>query len=470
MFFSNFNNTLFQSEDDGLQRTFMLCNTNYSIQGLQFNNVFWSGKFDKIFELTGNGNNSEFIFNYCYASMDSEWNSFLYQNKDDGSNDAVNFWFNNFRYLANSNFIHLEKGGHIKINNCDFSRYRPTTNTYLYEIGFADEYGTSSYGSTTFVDNGSRYELVNETSKIIKAFWQQAQIIFQNCDFTSSVHLHQVSDKVFWFESYDNNNIVLFDNCKLFGKFYTYARINTHNVIKVRNCTIYGITNITDNYLLEKNESYTNYYNINFENCKLFSTTNPYSINTLTNLFNNFNSDINSKILSNVYYNENNTQPICSANSWKTPVYNKAFVKNIYLIPYINGNGIKKDLLIYSLLGNVKTIEENYITVDDDIFLKFYIGQQLYINKYYFKVTSTGSGNKIYLQADETNPDALSSLQINDEINIVVAKSTVISAGWDKDSAPKKIESNLIVYNDLKLLFTNEQTQFYGNIFVDIVN
>ena len=465
MYFSEFNNISFVSNSDDSEntRTFMLCNTDYSVQSLIYNNCSWKGKYDKVFELTGKGNNSEFIYNHCYCNMDSTWEAFLYQSKT-GSDDALNFWFNNLRYLANSTLIHLEKGGHVKIDN---SHYIPTKDTYLFELGFGDEYGTSANGTATFIDNNSRYELRNEHSKVIKCFWIQAQVIFSNSDFSSSVSQHTISDDVYYFKSREGANNVTFENCKLFGKFYTYSQISSTNLINVNKCVLYGISSILDMYRMECDSNQTNYYNITFNNCKIWGKKDI--INFTTNLFNNAISCLSTKTISKVSYSQGRTQPKIN-DDWTLPIYNRAFVKKVSIIPHNNGNGTKHDIVVKSRLGTVSSITNNLITATDDTDMYRFIRQQkLLINNKFYTITTGSVGNKtITINPDDETQSI--DIESGNEIYLVLAKGSIQCAIWSDYCVPINTEPNQLVYEDITVTFLNGSTSCYGNILVDIIN
>ena len=215
--------------------------SNGGTQGLKFIDCAFKGTYEYVYHLTGSNVNSEMVFNYC--EMTGSWLAFLYTETSD---QFLNYWFTNCKYWCSSKFIKAPKGGHFKLQNCDISGYQPENETYLYELGA----GSGAYGVQTFIDNGSRYELKSTNSKVITSNWDQGQIVFSNCDFSSSVSLHNASSNVYKFIHNSNTpSIIKFDNCKLLGKFYLDG--NGTVPVKVENCVIYGLDTTNINTIVE---------------------------------------------------------------------------------------------------------------------------------------------------------------------------------------------------------------------------
>ena len=228
-----FNNIIFSSSNDSGERILFNSYSTGKAQNLKFNNCQFIGTWKNIFNLTGTNNNSEFLFNECY--MKGEWESFLHDSYDTSSDQFLNYWFNNCRYWCSSTWIDISKGGHVKLNNCDISGYQPTQDTYLFKLNK----GLASNGVTTFIDNGSRYELKTPHAKVLYYNWNDGQVIFDNVDFSSQQSNNQIND-CFHFKISTQQDIIRFTNSKLYGKFYIEgsASARYYTTINIENCKI----------------------------------------------------------------------------------------------------------------------------------------------------------------------------------------------------------------------------------------
>ena len=214
-----FENITFVSKNDGGSRILINSISKGGPQGYTFRKCIFRGKWDKVIKLSGTDCNSEMLFDNC--SMHGEWNSFLYggDSNEQGSNQFLNYWFNNCKYWTSSNWITMKLGGHICLNKCDVSGYSPSSDTYLFDLGVGTAGNT--YGVQTFIDNGTRYELKSIHSKVIKCNWDLAHVTFNDSDFSSSVHLHDLHNDVFDFTLNGDKHLINFNRCKIFGKITT---------------------------------------------------------------------------------------------------------------------------------------------------------------------------------------------------------------------------------------------------------
>lgn len=206
-------------------------------QAIRFHQCAFNGRFKYVIELTGSNCNSEWVFNQC--TLCGVWDSFLYIGNTDTSDQFLNYWFNNCKYWCSSNWITAYKGGHFKLNHCDVSGYEPAEATYLFKL-----YGGShSYGTTTFIDDGTRYELKSANARVIYCEWDNARVSFENSDFSSNTHNNVERNNTFYFRN-DSNGMgssYIFTNCNILGKF----NLHTNNAANgcdlfLNNCYIYG--------------------------------------------------------------------------------------------------------------------------------------------------------------------------------------------------------------------------------------
>ena len=230
------------NDSSASNRKFISSESHGGAQSIRFHQCTFSGKWKYGIDLTGSNCNSEWVFNQC--SFYGNWESFLYIGDTNTSDQFLNYWFNNCKYWCSSNWITAHKGGHFKLNHCDVSGYEPTEDTYLFKL-----LGNShSSGVTTFIDDGTRYELKSSQAKVIHCEWEIARISFENSDFSSnSFNVVERSD-VF---SFVNNgtgigSCYIFTNCTILGKFKLHTSNDAHSCdIILNNCSLNGGDNVS---------------------------------------------------------------------------------------------------------------------------------------------------------------------------------------------------------------------------------
>ena len=223
-------------------RKFISSESHGGAQAIRFHQCNFSGKLKYGIDLTGSNCNSEWVFNQCgfYGS----WESFLYIGNNNTSDQFLNYWFNNCKYWSSSNWITAYKGGHFKLNHCDVSGYQPDVDTYLFKLLG----GAHSSGVTTFIDDGTRYELKCSQAKVIYCAWDNARVSFENSDFSSNSFNVVERNDVFSFKNASNGvgSSYIFTNCNLLGKF----KLNTSNIaygceLTLNNCYLNGGAGVT---------------------------------------------------------------------------------------------------------------------------------------------------------------------------------------------------------------------------------
>lgn len=417
-------------------------------QGLSFNNCTFKGTFNEVFHLTGSNNNSEYLFNNC--GMSGIWNTFLYTVTSD---QFLNYWFNNCRYWCSSQFIKAPKGGHFKITNCDISGYQPSTDTYLYEIGS----GSGAYGVQTFIDSGSRYELKSLNAKVLKSNWDQGQIIFDNCDFSSSSAIHTAAENVFniVYNSATPFTIIEFNKCKLLGKFYCTG--NGTGAIKVKDSILYGIDSNNIETLVNipnKTNPYSPY--VLFENCYLqngIPFTSKYKMNSTGGILQTAKTTLN--ITSNYDVIDNNT---------KLNIVRPTIITETSILPSYASNGYLKKVIVKSLVGTVASSSSNRnFNLTTDIIRGIKKGMKIQINGTVATISDLLLANKaITIDTDIT-------MNSGDDVYLVLNSAECYMNRNNQNIINNEV---YLVNSDIICEIITEDTYkaFNGNLIVTITN
>jgi len=113
---------------------FVFSDSQSNAQDYFFDRCTFRGSFNRVFTIRGGkgGNvNSEWGFRKC-AFLNSA--SVILDIKD--SDQFLNYWFDQTKFwmTGNSRVLRADNGGHFKFLNCDWSRFAPTEETYLFEL------------------------------------------------------------------------------------------------------------------------------------------------------------------------------------------------------------------------------------------------------------------------------------------------------------------------------------------------
>lgn len=195
-------------------------------QNYIFDTCHWEGTWQYGLHLTGTNNNSEMVWNKC--CVNGVWSAYLFS---DTSDQFLNYWFNQCSINSlTGGFIRMLKGGHIKINECDFSGHNPATASVLFSL----EGNTHFNGVCSFIDHGSRYELKNSNMKVMYSEWPGGLIRFEGCDFSSQASLNANASTLvthdFRFVNTPGPQIK-FDGCVLMG-LHNYVGGNSSHFYK----------------------------------------------------------------------------------------------------------------------------------------------------------------------------------------------------------------------------------------------
>jgi hypothetical protein len=154
-------------------------------QGCRFSEVNWNGLWASLFTLTGTNNNSE--FDWDHVTISGRMRSALYVPETGGSDQFLNYWFRNSKiWLASGNFIEAHKGGHFKIDDCDFSGLNGSGNSSSPNVLFGLYGKAHARGVTHFECRNSRFELKTDSVKVLYSEWGNfGQVSFEDDDFSS---------------------------------------------------------------------------------------------------------------------------------------------------------------------------------------------------------------------------------------------------------------------------------------------
>lgn len=181
-------------------------------QDYGFTDVTWNGTWQYGLHLTGTNNNSEMFWNNCF--IQGAWTAFLFA---DTSDQFLNYWFNQCKINnITGTFTRMLKGGHVKINECDFSGYQPSIASILFSL----EGASHARGVCSFIDSGSRYELKTTNAKVMYSEWPQGIISFNQIDYSSQIAISGAATFITHEFQFINvqGAVINFDKCNLMGK------------------------------------------------------------------------------------------------------------------------------------------------------------------------------------------------------------------------------------------------------------
>lgn len=197
----------------------------------------WGGTWGTCISLAGSNDNSEMEFNRCQITGHYT-NAFF----EAGTSDQqLNYWWNQCSVSSlTGTFCQMVKGGHIKIDECDFSGYAqftdPSDATLLFDLQ-----GTShAEGVCSFVDSGSRYEIGQYTT-VMQSVWPAGVVTFDSVDTTSQAFQAWAPTSVTHKFDLGNNGgpQILHKNCNYLGKHqYTSgsASYSMRKIVRYEGC------------------------------------------------------------------------------------------------------------------------------------------------------------------------------------------------------------------------------------------
>ena len=217
-----FENIWFNGKDSGSD--LLYSNSTGSAKSAKFIHCRFSGTWRYGVHLVGTDTNSEYSFDNC--RWFGTWTAFLYTPATGGSNQFLNYWFNNPIYWStDSPMAIMNVGGHIHITNGDFSGFAPTAETYLFTLGSS---AASGDGVQSFSMVGSRVELKTDNAKFMSCEWDIGQITVVGCDFSSHVFVRTNTAPMARFYNRSNPGpLIGFYNSQLLGVIEFYYATNT---------------------------------------------------------------------------------------------------------------------------------------------------------------------------------------------------------------------------------------------------
>ena len=154
-------------------------------QSYHFERVWWAGTWQYIEDLTGTNTNSEWRFDN--VNMGVSVTTVHHVGASSTSDQFLNYeWYHSALDIFHGNFLDMAMGGHIKISNCDFSELQGSGSAGSPNILFALRGNAHAAGVTSMVVSQSRFELQNNTIKVLYSEWGSfGQVTFEDNDFSS---------------------------------------------------------------------------------------------------------------------------------------------------------------------------------------------------------------------------------------------------------------------------------------------
>ncbi|MGO4306595.1 hypothetical protein [Cupriavidus sp. RAF12] len=183
-------------------------------QDYAFDDCIFTGNWRYGANLIGENCNSEWKFWRC--AWAGTWKTFLYVGRDNTSDQFLNYWFDHCKYWSSSNWITLERGGNVKLTDCDVSGYEPGAPTFLFNL----RGNNHAQGVCSFKAEGLRVEQKSRHAGLIHCEWEQGNVGFKDCDFSSQGYQPFAAGTVSAVFSPGNTAgaQVVFDNCQIMGR------------------------------------------------------------------------------------------------------------------------------------------------------------------------------------------------------------------------------------------------------------
>lgn len=332
------------NDDNKINRVLISSDSDGGAQAFRWHQCAFSGYFQYGVNLTGSNCNSEWVFNQC--SFFGTWDSFLYIGNTDTSDQFLNYWFNNCKYWCSSNWITAYRGGHFKLNHCDVSGYQPSEDVYLFRL-----LNTShSFGVTSFIDDGTRYELKSSGAKVIYCTWDNARISFENSDFSSNSFNNIERDDYFYFINNTNggHSSYVFTNCNFIGRFrLRTANMATSMNIILTDCLLrntLSATNLSDLFVIERGINSGAIFNIKLVRTKYSNKVYNCDLNPWVGEIKDLS--VKATIHQSPYAN--------LVPTWTYPVFRKTFIDEVIFM--VNGYQQDGNTYRFSIKSDCDTI------------------------------------------------------------------------------------------------------------------
>jgi len=246
---------------------FVFSDAQANAQDYFFDRCTFRGSFNRVFTIRGgpNGNlNSEWGFRKC-AFFNSA--SVILDISD--SDQFLNYWFDQTKFwmTGNSRVLRADNGGHFKFVNCDWSRFAPTEETYLFEL--TDD--LSNFGVNDFRIINGRFEMQTEHARVLKSNWNMGNIEI-SADFGQAINRPFFRNNVngvkhFEFNLKRNTSVnISFDNSVMMGYHeYNYTSNSFEGTARAsyNNCS-FPVRNKLDGFIRIDENGHFNRSGISF--------------------------------------------------------------------------------------------------------------------------------------------------------------------------------------------------------------
>lgn len=182
--------------------TFFNVSTTHSAQRFQFDSCEFVG-FQYVAHLTGNNNNSEWMFINCHSKNIPATGAFLYIPSAGASDQFLNFWFYGCtHWQTDAPFIDAALGGSFHIFGLDASAWGNTLTT---AAGTSTAPGKLFYlrgtshaqGVCMFEAQGVRMEIKNALGGLLYSEWPQGIVSLRNIDVSSQTPTYNYGEMIF---------------------------------------------------------------------------------------------------------------------------------------------------------------------------------------------------------------------------------------------------------------------------------
>jgi len=249
---------------------FIFSDSQGNVHDYYFDRCTFLGGFNRVFTVRGSPNavnNSEWGFFKC--SFLAATNVIL---DIEDSNQFTNYWFDQTKFWMpeNSQVLRVDKGGHFKFVDCDWSGISPSQETYLFELNNDED---DNYGTNDFRIINGRFEMKTPQARVMKSNWNSGNIEI-SADFGSQVfqpffqnNVNGGGIKHFEFNLKQNSSVnISFDNSVMMGYHeYSYTDNSFEGTARAsyKNCS-FPVRNKLDGFIRIDENGHFNKSGISF--------------------------------------------------------------------------------------------------------------------------------------------------------------------------------------------------------------
>lgn len=171
---------------------FMWSHTTHNAQYYKFRDVEWIGPWRYIFDLQGNNNNSEYVFDACGTSGIQAAGAFLRVGSTNTSDQFLNYWFYGFKHWStHAPLIDMARGGHVHIYGLDVSDF--ASGAVVNRPVFILRGASHANGVESLTASGVRVEAKSTYAQLIYSEWAGGNVTIQ-FDFSSQMGTYTYGD------------------------------------------------------------------------------------------------------------------------------------------------------------------------------------------------------------------------------------------------------------------------------------